>query len=438
MIRLAWRNLLRNRARTALTVGGIGFSVLLVSFAMSLQSGSYEIMIDSATGYFTGHGQISHRDFVDQPRLEHTVTNASNLQARLAQIDGLRVFPRAQAFAVVSLAGGVSEDSSAVDPQTGDLQNCDPQNYDPQNESSSEKSLGGMVIGVDFSAERNYLDVYENVVAGKVPTEPGQALIGSAMARNLGAQIGDELIVLGSGKQGAVAAAIFVIAGIVETGQVELDRSLVLAPFAELADALYLEDEAHMLVLMVDDLSELTATASSVAELLPEALTVQTWQQLMPMIEQSIELDRAGAVLFYSLLLILVAFAVVNTFVMVLFERTREFGLFMALGMRPGQVIAQVQFEALLLSLLGVALGLLFAYPLITYLTGVGIPLDQMGGEEAIRQMQMGSMERIFPKISWSSVTTAPLVMIVGTQLAALVSTVRVRGIHPVTALRTE
>ena len=428
MIRLAWRNLLRNRARTALTVGGIGFSVLLVSFAMSLQSGSYEIMIDSATGYFTGHGQISHRDFVDQPRVEHTVTNASNLQARLAQIDGLRVFPRAQAFAVVSLAGGVSEDSSAVDPQSNA----------PQSESSSEKSLGGMVIGVDFSAERNYLDVYENVVAGKVPTEPGQALIGSAMARNLGAQIGDELILLGSGKQGAVAAAIFVIAGIVETGQVELDRSLVLAPFAELADALYLEDEAHMLVLMVDDLSKLTATASSVADLLPEALTVQTWQQLMPMIEQSIELDRAGAVLFYSLLLILVAFAVVNTFVMVLFERTREFGLFMALGMRPGQVIAQVQFEALLLSLLGVALGLLFAYPLITYLTGVGIPLDQMGGEEAIRQMQMGSMERIFPKISWSSVTTAPLVMIIGTQLAALVSTVRVRGIHPVTALRTE
>ena len=433
MIRLAWRNLLRNRARTALTVGGIGFSVLLVSFAMSLQSGSYEIMIDSATGYFTGHGQISHRDFVDQPRLEHTVTNASNLQAQLAQIDGLRVFPRAQAFAVVSLAGGVSEDSSAVDPQSNASHS-----YDPQSESSSEKSLGGMVIGVDFSAERNYLDVYENVVAGKVPTEPGQALIGSAMARNLGAQIGDELIVLGSGKQGAVAAAIFVIAGIVETGQVELDRSLVLAPFDELADALDLEDEAHMLVLMVDDLSELTATASSVADLLPEALTVQTWQQLMPMIEQSIELDRAGAVLFYSLLLILVAFAVVNTFVMVLFERTREFGLFMALGMRPGQVIAQVQFEALLLSLLGVALGLLFAYPLITYLTGVGIPLDQMGGEEAIRQMQMGSMERIFPKISWSSVTTAPLVMIVGTQLAALVSTVRVRGIHPVTALRTE
>ena len=193
-----------------------------------------------------------------------------------------------------------------------------------------------------------------------------------------------------------------------------------------------------MLVLMVDDLSTLDAIASNFEDRLPQQLMVQTWQQLMPMIEQSIELDRAGAALFYSLLLILVAFAVVNTFVMVLFERTREFGLFMALGMRPGQVIAQVQFEALLLSLLGVVLGLVLAYPLITYLTGVGIPLDQMGGEEAIRQMQMGSIEHIYPKISLSSATTAPLVMIVGTQLAALVSTVRVRGIHPVTALRAE
>ena len=386
---------------------------------MSLQSGSYEIMIDSATRYFTGHGQISNRDFVDQPRLEHTVVNAAALQARLAEIDGLTVFPRVQAFAVVSLADG-----GAVDSQS--------------NEPSSEKSLGAMVIGVDFYAERNHLDVYDNVVEGKIPAEPGGALIGSAMARNLGAGVGDELIVLGSGKQGAVAAAIFLIAGVVETGRAELDRTLVLAPFAELADALYLEDEAHMLVLMVDDLSTLDAIASNFEDRLPQQLMVQTWQQLMPMIEQSIELDRAGAALFYSLLLILVAFAVVNTFVMVLFERTREFGLFMALGMRPGQVIAQVQFEALLLSLLGVVLGLVLAYPLITYLTGVGIPLDQMGGEEAIRQMQMGSIERIYPKISLSSATTAPLVMIVGTQLAALVSTVRVRGIHPVTALRAE
>ena len=405
MIRLAWRNLRRNAARTGLTAGGIGFSVLLVSFAMSLQSGSYDIMIDSATRYFTGHAQISEKSYADQPRLDRTIENVQALQATLSAIDGLTVFPRVQAFAVVS---------------------------------KGEKSLGGMVLGVDFEAEQQRLDIYDNVIEGTVPTQPDQALIGASMARNLGAVVGDELVVLGSGKQGAVAAAIFAVSGIVETGQDALDRTLVFAPFAGVAETLYLQDEAHMLLLMVDDLSQLGAIATQINPLLPEQLTLQTWQQLMPLIEQSIEMDKAGGYLFFSMLLILVTFAVVNTFVMVLYERTREFGLFMALGMRPWQVIGQVQFEALLLSSLGVALGLGLSYPLIDYLTGVGIPVDQVGGEEAIQQMQMGTMDRIYPRVTWSSMATAPLVMMIGTQLAALVSTVRVRGINPVTALRVE
>ena len=405
MIRLAWRNLQRNKSRTWLTAGGIGFSVLLVSFAMSMQSGSYEIMIDSATRYFSGHGQVSDASYIDQPRFERTVPNATALQAELETIDGLSVMPRVQAFAVVSMG---------------------------------EKSLGGMVVGVDFAAETRFLDIYDNVIEGQIPRASDEALIGSSMARNLGARVGDELIVLGSGKQGAVAAAIFIIAGIVETGQVELDRTLVFAPIAGVADAFYLQDEVHMLLLMVENLSQLGAIGAQIETKLTGPLALQTWQELMPMIEQSIELDKAGAQLFYSLLLILVVFAVVNTFVMVLFERTREFGLFMALGMRPWQVIGQVQFEALLLSLLGVGLGLALALPLINYLSAVGIPLEHMGGEEAARQMQMGSFDRLFPKATLASLLTAPMVMIVGTQLAALVSTVRVRGIHPVSALRVE
>ena len=378
---------------------------MLVSFAMSLQSGSYEIMIDSATRYFTGHAQISEKSYVDQPRLDRTIENVQALQTALSAIDGLTVSPRVQAFAVVSMG---------------------------------EKSLGGMVVGVDFATEQKHLDIYDNVVEGNVPTQADQALIGASMARNLGAAVGDEIVVLGSGKQGALAAAVFVVSGIVESGQTALDRTLVFAQVAGVAETFYLQDEAHMLLLMVDDLSQLTLIATEIEPLLPEQLTLQTWQQLMPLIEQSIEMDKAGGYLFYSLLLILVTFAVVNTFVMVLYERTREFGLFMALGMRPWQVIGQVQFEALLLSSLGVALGLGLSYPLINYLTGVGIPLDQMGGEEAVQQMQMGTIDRIYPRATWSSMATAPLVMMVGTQLAALVSTVRVRSINPVTALRVE
>ena len=246
---------------------------MLVSFAMSLQSGSYEIMIDSATRYFTGHAQISEKSYVDQPRLDRTIENVQALQTALSAIDGLTVSPRVQAFAVVSMG---------------------------------EKSLGGMVVGVDFATEQKHLDIYDNVVEGNVPTQADQALIGASMARNLGAAVGDEIVVLGSGKQGAVAAAVFVVSGIVESGQTALDRTLVFAQVAGVAETFYLQDEAHMLLLMVDDLSQLTLIATQIEPLLPEQLTLQTWQQLMPLIEQSIEMDKAGGYLFYSLLLILV------------------------------------------------------------------------------------------------------------------------------------
>jgi ABC-type lipoprotein release transport system permease subunit len=122
---------------------------------MSMQSGSYEIMIDSATRYFSGHAQVSDASYIDQPRFERTVLNAAALQAELETIEGLAVMPRVRAFAVVSMG---------------------------------EKSLGGMVMGVDFAAETRFLDIYDNVIEGQIPSASDEALIGSSMARNLGCE----------------------------------------------------------------------------------------------------------------------------------------------------------------------------------------------------------------------------------------------------------
>ena len=130
-----------------------------------------------------------------------------------------------------------------------------------------------------------------------------------------------------------------------------------------------------------------------------------------------------------------------NTFVMVIFERTREFGMLMALGLRPWQIIGQVQIEALFLSLLGVLLGSLMSAALVAYLGEVGISLNAMGGEAAqqsMAQLQAGSMEFMYPAFSLESLTTAPLVLIIGTQLSALFCMLRVRHLNPVEALRAE
>jgi ABC-type antimicrobial peptide transport system permease subunit len=142
-------------------------------------------------------------------------------------------------------------------------------------------------------------------------------------------------------------------------------------------------------------------------------------------------------------LLILVSFAVLNTFVMVIFERTREFGMLMALGLRPWQIIGQVQIEAFFLGLGGALMGLVLSTALVAYLSEVGIPLSAYGaGEEAAKQamaqLQAGSITHLYPTFSVASVATAPLVLMVGTQLSALFCMLRVRRLNPVAALRVE
>lgn len=114
--------------------------------------------------------------------------------------------------------------------------------------------------------------------------------------------------------------------------------------------------------------------------------------------------------------------------------------MLLALGMRPWQIIGQIQLEALLLSLLGVAGGLIAGGLFVSYLADVGIPLplDDFGGEQITAQMYLGSMDRIYPTLSLLSVSMAPLTMILGTQAASLLSMMRIRRIRPVDALRSE
>jgi ABC-type lipoprotein release transport system permease subunit len=410
VIALAWRNLWRNKTRTLLTAFGIAFAVFLVSFAMAMQGGTYDDMIKAATRFYTGHAQINQRDFVTDGKLEQTVVNATALREQLQNQFPLVALPRVQGFGVVS---------------------------------KDERSIGGMLVGVDFTAEAAQLDLFKKISAGELPSAPDQALVGAAMARNLDAVLGDDIVILGSGKRGGVAAMALSISGILSTGQAQLDRNLLFASIEGVQEAFDLEDEVHELVLVLEDYTQGAVLAQPIDELLQQDQSYRTWQELLPEVEQGLELDRVSAELLYYMLLILVSFAVLNTFVMVIFERTREFGMLMALGLRPWQIIGQVQIEAFFLGLGGALMGLVLSTALVAYLSEVGIPLSAYGaGEEAAKQamaqLQAGSITHLYPTFSVASVATAPLVLMVGTQLSALFCMLRVRRLNPVAALRVE
>jgi len=398
---MAWRNLWRNRRRTWLTAGGIAFASLLVTMSMALQEGSYQAMISSATDFYLGQAQINHRDFENEEKLEQTVIGATQLRRDIEAIGGVTVAPRAQSFALASVG---------------------------------ERSFGAAVVGVDFAAEARVVSFFERITKGAIPLASDEVMVGEVMARNLGAGIGDELVLLGTAKEGGIGALALTISGLYNSGRVEFDRSLVFTHLATVQNGFDLGDEVHALVLRFDDEQTMQTAMPKIQKVLPNEEVLRPWQELLPEVVQGIELDRVSAVLFYGGILVLVTFSVVNTFIMIVFERTREFGMLLALGTKPGIIMRQVQTEALMMWMLGTLIGLVLSNVIVGWAATTGIPLGAM--EEIAQQYYMPS--RLYPKITMYSLFLAPVVLLVGTQLAALIVTLRIRKLRPVTALRAE
>ncbi len=401
VVRIAWRNLWRNRRRTWLTAGGIAFASLLVSAGMAVQGGSYASMIETATGFYMGHIQLSQRDFVNDRKLEQTIPQATELLRKVRAVPGITAAPRTETFALVSVG---------------------------------ERSFGGLAVGVDFAAEQRTVNFFRRLKSGTLPDGSEEVLIGETMARNLGAGVGDELVLLGTAKEGGVAAIALTISGLFNSGQAELDRTLLFAELATMQNTFALGDEVHTVVVRTGDPAALPRYKSRLQSFTPADVVTRTWPEFMPEVVQAIEFDRISAMLMYGAILVLVTFSVVNTFLMIVFERTKEFGMLLALGMPPGSIIRQVLLEAFFVWCLGVVIGLLLSNAIIGYYAVEGIPVAGM--EELAQQFYV--FDRIYPAITAGSLATAPLVLLAGTQLAALIATWRVRRLRPVTALRAD
>ena len=405
-MRIGWRNLWRNARRTWLTAGGIAFAILLVVFSMALQFGSYAGMTENATSLLTGHLQIQNPAYVNDQRVEYTIADATIVRRQIEATPGvLAVAPRVEIFALALDAEG-------------------------------ERSSGVQIMGVDVAAELSTVRFLKMVKQGRVLQSADEAVIGATLARNLGLDVGDELLLLGSAKQGGMAALALRVVGLFESGMAELDRGLLFAELEAVQNAFELGDEVHTFAIKVVDLESIDTTLGMLRrEIVRDDVVIRHWEEVLPELQQAIELDRVSGQFLYWMIMILVVFSVVNSFIMTVFERTREFGMLLALGTRPAGIVALVLWEALFMWMLGALIGLSLATGLLWWLADVGIYLGA-AMEEFSAQFYMPS--RIYPALTADAMLTAPLVMLIGTLLAALVPALRIPLMQPVEALRAE
>jgi ABC-type lipoprotein release transport system permease subunit len=403
MLSIGWRNLWRNRRRTWLTAGGIAFAIFLVVFGMSFQHGVYSVIENNASTLLTGHIQIQTDDFIGDSKLESVITDATRLMQKLEQQPGvLAVAPRVEMFALAS---------------------------------SEERSFGALLYGVDIEREQKVVRFFDDIDHGRLPQSSDEVMMGIKLASNLGVQLGGELVILGTAKEGGVAALVYTVVGIFESGIIELDRNIAAAPIESVRAGFNLGDEVHTFAIRADEMENSGRVAADLQRLLPDGTRARAWDQIMPEIVQGLTVDRIGGRFMYMIIIILVSLSIVNSFIMTIYERTREFGMLKSIGMRPAKIIGMVQIEALCIWLVGTSIGVFLASVSVWALASTGVSLGQ-GMEDYVGSMYLPSV--LYPALNLEALATAPGVLLIGTQLAALIPSVRIRHLKPVDAMRSE
>lgn len=404
VFRLAWRNLWRHPKRTWLTMGAMIFSNILLVFMMSFQFGMYGLMIENTLKIFTGHIQVQAPGYLDDKKMRQTVPDIVPLADSLRRtLQNDRVAARGQAFALAS---------------------------------SDDRSYGIAIYGVESQFEPKVSSIPGLISDGRYLNDDDAAeiIIGSVLARNLRVTVGDEITLLGSGVDGSFAAAVVEIVGVFSSGIKDIDRNIAEIPLGLFQDTFFMEGAGHQISIVGDDLDSVSALQSEVRALLPatDELVVHDWSELQPGVKQAIQADMGSSFFMYLILVVLVAFSVLNTQLMSVLERTREFGIVMSLGLKPGRLGRLVVLETALMGLMGTFIGMLAGAAITAWVGTVGFTLPGM--DEMAAQFNLPA--RMFPQVSALSLFAGPLVVFLFTLLASIYPAVRLHWLHPVAAMR--
>jgi ABC-type lipoprotein release transport system permease subunit len=353
VLSLAWRNVVRNGRRSAFTGAAVAAAVILIGWLVGFTYGAYDKMIDTAVHTRTGHLQVMREGTLDQPDPTKIILDAAELSRRVSALDGV--------VAVSSrvLAEGLLVHDRELAPV--DLIGVDPEaegrvSTVPHRVMTGEKAVHW--CGERMSGDERWCEATgkgEFLPAGK----PEGVVLGSGVAQRLRVTVGDELSVQ-LARAGGPAERKLVITGIVAAGSPEIAERAAYLNARTLNDLLGTEGPTELAIVLrsIDDLKK---TRDEVRGLLGPGLVVHTWAERNPTLSNLIEMMKAGRVVFFALLAFLAVLSVANATLTSVLERTRQFGVMLALGTRPAALVRLVMVEVALLGLVAVGGGAVVA-----------------------------------------------------------------------------
>lgn len=403
LLKLAFRNIFRQRRRSLLTALSMAGGYILCSFSFSLSEGSYSNAISFFTLDHTGHVQIHMEDYLQRPKIHKTIDDPERISEILDARENiashtLRVFAPAIAYS--------------------DTDNTPTQ-----------------LIGVDLERERTTSTLEQKVSSGTYISSGldsdgyYSAMIGAGIANSLNIGMGDELILISQGADGSVANDIYIVGGIVGNRN-SLDKSTVFLPLQAAQEFLSITGRVHEVSILLEDENDSRAEAISLQAELPE-LSVDPWQEVELTFYRSMQADKQGNVISLGIIIFIVFVGVLNTVLMSVLERTREFGVLKAIGSRPTKIALMISLETGLLASMSMFAGLLVSFPLIGWFTLYGFELAE--------PMDVGGivMSHITGELSLYVLGTPLLLIILFALLISIPTGIRAARISPTQAMRS-
>ena len=398
LLLLGWRNLRRRKWRSWLTGLMFFIGAGLLVFMVGLAEGAYAEMISLGTRVYHGDFQILSGDYARKPSLFKKIEDYREIAARL-EADELVTGVCYR----IETAGLLSRESNTV---------------------------GALVVG--FDPAREVASFPKALAEGRwwpLDSEQTPIVLGKGIAQRLDAVLGAELTFVGQASDGSIAAELYTLVGVVDTGEDSLDRGIAFIPLDAAQELLVLEGAVHRIVGMVGNRADLPALASRAT--LPEPLRLLTWDQLMPELAQTIKADREGLYIFLTVIILVVLLGVANTMMMSVMERTHELGVLTALGTGPLQMISLVLAEIFWLGLLGIGSGVATGCLVNLYFGATGIPT----GLEAFNYGGV-SLSHVHPMNTLKGSFLFPLYILVSALVAGLFPAVKTALTTPARAMR--
>jgi ABC-type lipoprotein release transport system permease subunit len=400
LLRLAWRNLWRNHRRTLIMLLAIVLGTWAMIFMTALMRGMVSQMVADGISVLPGHVQVHHPDYRDDPSIANLIAvSDEELSERFGTAGFLTWATRIRVPAVIT---------------------------------SEYESRGVTLLGVDPLQERGLTFVDYDAVEGRFleSADDSGVVIGRKLATTLNTRVGKRIVLMSQDPDNEIADRGFRVIGLFDANVQAYEENYVFAGKTTTQKMLRVGDQVSELVVLGEDFRDVEAEYRKTVDLIDGRAEVKRWIELDAYLGTMLNVMDGFVLVWIIVIFLALSFGLVNTLVMAVFERVREIGLMLALGMRPIHILGQIIIESLLLLAIGLAIGTALAWAAVQPMKD-GVDLSIVG--EGMEMWGMSSV--LYPELLLSDVILANVVVLILGFLASLSPAWRAANYEPIEAI---